>query len=432
MRKLVLCLYLILFSSIVFAQLSDKQHTKALKFIKDEALPINLDSGKTFLKDINKLKKYIGNSSIVLLGEETHGDGTAFKTKAELVKLLHKELGFSVIALESSMFLAEKSFEKAQKQQDGKLTIRSSSSPIWTWSIEVQPLVNYIDQQKNSSNPLYLTGFDYNEFSQMDRETFPIELLKAMNKNHISFLNKEEQNSFLIFYALLANQFSERTEQMSVDYLKSLLKTFNVAGYRILGELRLLKGTDIELLAQNLINKLNVSNNLVNKELKETNSKFNEYLRDSIMAANIIWLKEKRYPNQKIIVWAANLHNAKKVGAPYRRLMGDFLYEKYPKEIYSIAFVANKGEIGNFTWDGNRELSPATPNMLEHLFSSTNIDNFLLDFKTLKGTRKGKWLDSEQTMRPFGYIEQTKNWTNIFDAIIFNDQMEKVHIFKTN
>ena len=48
--------------------------------------------------DLKPLKAAIGNSRIVVLGEQSHGDGATFLAKCRLVKFLHQRMGFDVLA----------------------------------------------------------------------------------------------------------------------------------------------------------------------------------------------------------------------------------------------------------------------------------------------------------------------------------------------
>jgi erythromycin esterase len=54
--------------------------------------------------DLESLRELIADMRIVLLGEQTHGDGATFDAKVELIKFLHDELGFDIVAFESPLY----------------------------------------------------------------------------------------------------------------------------------------------------------------------------------------------------------------------------------------------------------------------------------------------------------------------------------------
>jgi erythromycin esterase-like protein len=58
-------------------------------------------------------------------------------------------------------------------------------------------------------------------------------------------------------------------------------------------------------------------------------NKAQNHLRDSIMAENLIWIQEKRYPTRKIIVWAANSHILNFADADGYTRMGNYLKQHY-------------------------------------------------------------------------------------------------------
>ena len=77
------------------------------------------------------------------MGEPIHYDGSAFKAKTRLVKFLHQELGFSVIAFESGFYDCYKAWQEIQA---GRLSInaaRKSLYPFWI-STETEELFNYM------------------------------------------------------------------------------------------------------------------------------------------------------------------------------------------------------------------------------------------------------------------------------------------------
>lgn len=406
------------------------QH-REIEWLKQEMVVLNLDTNEQFIQDEASLKKAIGNARIVLLGEETHGDGKAFETKVELIEFLHSELDFNVLAFESSLYLAEKSNQLLASSSDPVQMLRRATYPHWSWTVEVQPLLQYISEKSSSNRPLFVSGFDYQEISPVDRETFPMELFNTLKKLDISFSDQTEQNDYFLFYSYLSNSFYNLPKDMSPEILTHQLNVFTTLSEKFISEFDGKKDDDIQLLSKVLRDKVAAAPKRVDELLKKMNNTNVQGLqmqmwRDSIMAANIVWLKEERYPEGKLIIWAANRHIARNID----KTMGDYLFKKYGEDIYSIAFVANKGEWGTIGMKESKTISEAKENTMENIFSMTARENFFLDFRAHENTKRGKWLSNEMIMRPHGYLEESRVWTDIYDSVIFNNLMTRSRLFK--
>ena len=119
----------------------------------------NVEPNNEDYTDLAPLKRRLQSMTIVGLGEPIYHDGSAFKAKTRLVKFLHQELGFSVIAFESGFYDCYKAWQEIQA---GNLTIdaaRKALYPFWI-STETEELFKYIDKQKNTDKPLILAGID--------------------------------------------------------------------------------------------------------------------------------------------------------------------------------------------------------------------------------------------------------------------------------
>lgn len=408
-----------------------------VEWVKNNAVILNIDdSSNVFLNNKEALIKSIGQSEIVLLGEETHGDGKAFQTKVELIKFLHEELNFDVLAFESSMYLAEVSNDAVKGSTDPLQTLRGATYPHWSWTVELQPLWYYISNSKKSNRPIDITGFDYQSISKTDREVFPVEVFKKMKEKNILFKDQKEQNDYFTFYSYLSSNFSNLPIDIDIKNLQELLNVFINKSNTLLDSLIKDNSKNAQLLTRVLKNNTSIAPFLTKTYLDKISQKntkkvdvtsFN-IIRDSIMADNIIWLKDEVFANRKIIVWAANFHISRNI----HDNMGSRLYKHYNDKVYSIAFVANQGEWGTINMKNNKTLPKASEGTLESVFHKTHIDNFFLDFKNLSKSSGGTWLNKENIMRPHGYTEEKRNWVEAYDGVIFNNEMTNSHLFKRN
>ncbi|MFM7857833.1 MAG: hypothetical protein ACKO96_39405, partial [Flammeovirgaceae bacterium] len=106
------------------------------------------------------MKETLKDSRVVLLGEQSHGEGATFKAKVRLIKFLHEELGYEVLSFESGLYDNFKSFERVTEKNEQDSPLKNSIFKIWSETSELQPLLKYIHKKKNTANPLIVTGFD--------------------------------------------------------------------------------------------------------------------------------------------------------------------------------------------------------------------------------------------------------------------------------
>src|SRR5262249_6050536 len=64
----------------------------------------SIDFDDDDFEDLEAFGKAVGNARIVMLGEQTHRDGTTRLAKARLVRYLHEEMDFDVLAFEGGLY----------------------------------------------------------------------------------------------------------------------------------------------------------------------------------------------------------------------------------------------------------------------------------------------------------------------------------------
>jgi erythromycin esterase len=91
------CLFILLF---LYAGLLQSQHSKIIEIKTDR-------NGNLDLQSIDQLKQDLQQADIILLGETIHTP-IYYPSKIQLVKYLHKNLGFDVLAFESGLYEMER------------------------------------------------------------------------------------------------------------------------------------------------------------------------------------------------------------------------------------------------------------------------------------------------------------------------------------
>ncbi|HYZ84469.1 MAG TPA: erythromycin esterase family protein, partial [Bryobacteraceae bacterium] len=151
--------------------------------------------------------------------------------------------------------------------------------------------------------------------------------------------------------------------------------------------------------------------------------------RDKKMGENLLWLLNRYYRGQKIIVLVGGGHAAHDIGALYAqaekssftdyRTMGDIVHEHLGRDVYTIQFAAYEGQFGN-PFQRPRPLAPARVGSLEDLWHRTGRRYAFLDVRSLLADH---WLRRPVFARPFAYTEQEATWGDHFDAFLYTDVM---------
>jgi erythromycin esterase len=110
-RKPLLSLLLL----FAFLKASAQLTAERVAYLKSTALIVkNVEPANEDYSDLAPLRQSLQAVTVVGLGEPIHHDGSAFKAKVRLIKFLHQELGFGVLAFESGFYDCYKAWQEIQ------------------------------------------------------------------------------------------------------------------------------------------------------------------------------------------------------------------------------------------------------------------------------------------------------------------------------
>ena len=147
----------------LFCGLTSFAQEKISDYIQKNTVPIqHVDPSKKEFEDLAPVGNAIGNARIVMLGEQDHGDAPAFLAKSRLIRYLHEEKGFNVLAFESDVFGLNTGWEQVAKESPAiDSFLRLNIFQIWTMCDACQYLFHqYIPATQKEKKPLTVTGFD--------------------------------------------------------------------------------------------------------------------------------------------------------------------------------------------------------------------------------------------------------------------------------
>lgn len=367
-RKAILFLvfYIFLFSFLK-AQGIDVQ-----RFLQNKVRPI----GTNDAQDFKPLKKYLRNKRIVLLGEFTHGAKDINQTKNQLIQYLHEELGYHVLLVESGIG----ELAKANHMRPGVSAEQMlSAGVIGPWRTqEYLDLMKYLD----TNLTLEIAGFDVQKSGQGFAE-FAGTALNLINEKLLLKIKEVEATNNNFIRNLSSVELTESFYQQKKD----LIKTYGF----LVTELEKFKHYKyINLIQRTLQNRIDYINYYT--RFRENNDHRERWrTRDSIMAANILWLIDEVYPNEKIIISGHNFHIAKY--NEKEEVMGEFLKEKLGKNaLYSIGIFGGTGEYANNSGKAEVMTMPTEKDDIQSIINNLSIDKSFLDLSRQKERRNNTWM----------------------------------------
>lgn len=390
-------------------------------WLKENVLPIrSIDPDDEDFRDLEPLRAAIDGVRVVLLGEADHGSGSDFLAKTRLVKFLHRELGFDVLAFESPMYDMTVAWERLRAGAPAREAFWLGAATWGGW-VQMQPLAAYLGERAHGRRPLEIAGFDHQH---------QLASVFHFGDDLVGFLSKRGLGGPLVD--------SESVEHGVLQGLSQERYRYGVAPRPDVSTRRaFLDAIEESLLAVSAMPDERarqwgqiLRSMACHTRFVLTHPDIGGCNRDEQMAENLLWLANERYPDRKIIVWSATAHVARILrmsdfGVPDRYggsdpSMGHHMVDAFGSKSYVIAMTSYTGRSGRPDREIVADQHPDPE--FEELMAAGGFDYGILDLR--REAVGGSWAAGEFLARPHGHTTIPAVWSDLLDALFFVREQE--------
>lgn len=416
-----------------------ENHEAWSAWLKENAHPIALEpSGNDDFADLEPLRPILADRRIVMLGESSHGVREYNLAKVRLIKFLHQEMGFDVIAFESSWADAYAVYTKIDSLSARDMMERSIY-PVWHTE-EVLALFEYIKATHSTERPLYLAGIDMQPLDAFSH--LVSEWLDAIDPAQGDAWRKLQTASYPAVHGF--------------DYPWGELPARRaewIAGYHQLARFVLENEERLHQAWPDLPNFASVVRRAIDERIWVLNE-YSEakalvlsgtlalpthamenysYVRDRMMADNLRWLADEVFPNKKIIVWGHNYHIRKQnssvqndplfMGLPTPTL-GELLPDDLRAQTYSIGLYMYSGTHADNMREVHELPADHIPGSIEAIVKQAGYDVAFVDLKHQVPEVGTTWMFTERSGLYAGLFAEYFIPRNQYDGILWFDRVQ--------
>jgi erythromycin esterase len=403
-----------------------------VSYVQAQANPIqSIDASNTDYSDLAFLEPILQGRDIVELGESGHGVAEFSQAKIRLIKYLHEQLGYDVIAFESSILSCYLANEQSS-QLTPKAFMQNSVFAVWS-TTDVENLFSYIQSTQTTAHPLTLAGFDvqlttpYEEqnrptiFQQVVGQVDPTYAQQVYTMDQTFILNSGQNSYILANYSDLKTKYQALTAFLDAN-MTQIQKAYPT---------RPLFPTVVRQAAWGMSAYLDELNDMAlstSGNYVDSNSP-----RDAGMATNLELLVDNLYAGKKVMVWAHNahiMHNGSSYNNDDFENMGSYIFSRYGTRVYTLGLYMYQGSAifntgGVWVPSEVYTIPPASAVSVEGLLHTAGDPFVFLDLSEVPGSSdETAWMYENYPIREWGVEQGEMIVTSEYDGIL---QIDTVH-----
>lgn len=378
--------------------------------------------------DLAFLEPLLRGRRIVQLGENGRGVAEFSQLKVRLIKYLHAELGYEVVAFESGLYECQWANELVGRLGAASV-MRNCLFGIWH-TTEVTTLFEYVAEARSSDRPLQLAGFDViNSGSGWHQrpEFLYHRLIEPFDPDYAA--HAFALDSLFLHRARIIEdrEYIESHEAELVADFEALAAFLTEHRDEIAGAAR----TDparVELAAQVARSSAAFVRQGAADVRNHTAPEAAE-IRDRGMADNLEFIANRLYPGKKIIVWAHNRHvrNDGLAVEPYpAKTMGGWLTERRGEEVYTIGLYMYRGHAAR-GYTLIYEIARTPAGSLESILSKADAPWHFLDLSGVQLEPGAAWMFTPSVAMLDGSRREVLVPRDQYDGIVFIDSVSPPH-----
>ncbi len=368
------------------------------------------DPTDTDSAELQLLDRLVGGSSVVALGENSHGASEIFRMKERLIRYLVTRQGFDQVAFEAEM--GEGVFlDNYIRHGSGTAMTGIFGLGMWIWDThEVLSLVEWMRQRNIDGHPIRFWGVD---IQSTDGAETLLRMALGKDATAVQWLDKIGP---MLDKVLTYN--NENRAQIDPQLASEIGQGLDAIETRI--DASVSDAHDRAMLRQWIT--------LIRQYLGMDEG---IYWRDHCMAENLLWLRGQ-YPDSRIVLWGHNGHVSRD-----EHRMGCRLEKELGADYLNIGFTFHAGRcsiIASGSEELQHDVRTAPPGTLEYLLHQLDEPVFVLDLRRMREehTPLLEWIN-EMKFRHIGALKwDDEFWdegiADQFDYLIYVDRVTPSHL----